>query len=221
MWRSLISLAVWGMGSWAYAAGSSVADQEAVTKFMARMQGRRLVHTSKTLIAKDTMEAEFLRETIIGTVRTGELSISFDRIINIKQTNWELDDKKKRTGKSAKKDRSLVSHWEVSRRHSVPGFWGVGNLPTSTYEDPFGNGDSLKVELKGNALHYATKTIGVADYFAKGDTYSPAGSECSGVFQFIDDKLDHTAECTSYDIDAATMKETPRETVSKYHDKEE
>src|SRR4051812_35977200 len=69
--------------------------------------GRRLQHRSTDKMANNTMETEFSRESIFANLRETADGFTFDKLIVIKQTIWDLDGEQKRVGEGRKEDRQL------------------------------------------------------------------------------------------------------------------
>src|SRR3954447_7032893 len=57
--------------------------------------GRRLEHRSTDKIANNTVEAEFSRESVFANLQETADGFTFDKLIVIKQTNWDLDGEQK------------------------------------------------------------------------------------------------------------------------------
>ena len=190
--------------------GSAAAsEKEDVIAFLKQnVMGRKVEHRSTDKLANNTLETDFIRQTIHTNLQETSQGFSFDVLYVVKQTIWDLDKEGKRQGQGRHEDRVLASRYEFKTRKSTGRLLGCMRGLTNSFIDPIGDVNFAQIELKNDRLIITESTVGYGDYFGKGGKYDPASSDIQTVMELKEGKLYRRQTVTSFNIDPETLQRT-------------
>ena len=154
------------------------------------------------------IEAVFSRRTTLTNVLESPNVLVFDDIAVIEQTNYDLDKDGQRQMPGHKKDRTLVSRYEIRKSKSTGRVIGNVRIISSSFDEFIGSISSVKVKVEDNTLTLDETAVGYQDFFTQGDKYKPGVDETRVVFSLVGGKVRRTDDSTSYDVDPETMTRT-------------
>lgn len=188
---------------------AAIADETALselTKFLrTTVIGKTLTTKSVRKIAKDTVEADFERSTTFSNLMSTDGGIFFDEIVNIKQTDYNIDEKGKRTGPFFNKDRQLVARHAVREMKSTGVLVGRYTILSST--DPiaaFATMDEI-LNVKDDELTMTQTTALYSDCFAANNTYIACARDGEQRYYVNKDGLQRQENSRIYGYNAKTL----------------
>ncbi|MHC5540970.1 hypothetical protein ACYOEI_22335 [Singulisphaera rosea] len=197
------------------------AEKEDVVAFLKKnVIGRKLEHRSTVKMANNTLETEFVRQTIYTNLQETSESFSFDVLFVIKQTIFDLDKEGKRTGPGRHEDRVLASRYELTIRKSTGRLLGSLRGLANSLTNPTGYTSLVRIELKGDRLIITNTNVGYGDYFGKEGRFEPATSDSQTVMELKEGKLYSKETTTSFNVDPETMQRTSKRDEITNVDKE-
>jgi len=194
-------------------------DRAEVVKFLkAKVIGKTLETKSTSRIANGMVEAVFeARRTFSNLVETNQ-GFTFDVLIEIKQTNYDLDDQGKRTSASHNKDRTYVGHYMIGEKLSTGELIGMevdlfSNDPDAYPYSP----QVVRMDVEGDALIMAINTVLYQDFYGKQNRFTPGAVETRYEFRVEDGRLVARQTTRAYNVDPKTLDRTPQSEQQRVH----
>lgn len=211
----------------AVGADKVLAQRDAVYDFIkTNLQGKAVGSHSimKSEIAR--LEYDFKRRIYYTNVVKTPEGLHFDEVIEIKQLNYDLDEKFNRIPdrKPINQDRILVIRVFVRQLNSTGKLVGFTQVISNTNQktDSVASSDTVSdLRVEGGALIGKRITGVYADHFAAEGKYEAGRSEQSLKIQVIDGKIDSNITVTTYRVNPETLEPTSAKDISVMHETEE
>jgi len=182
-------------------------ERDQVVKFLRdKVIGKTLETKSTSQIANGKVEAVFeARRTFSSLVKTNE-GFTFDILIAIKQTNYDMDDQGNRIGASHKKNRTYVSRYLVGEKLSTGELIGTEVDVFSSDPDAYPYTPMVvRMGIEGDALLMDVDTVLYQDFYGKDDRFTPGALEIRYEFRTDKGRLVARQTTRAYDVDPKTL----------------
>lgn len=186
---------------------ANVNQLDAVAKFVEKhLIGKTLEDRLSSRISDGSLETEFVRRTSFQNLVTTKGGLTYDAIVLIKQSLWDLDSAGKRVSDQPRiKDRVLVLRYGVRRSEATGQLIGDAAMMSSSTTSLVTSGQCVRMWIEDGRLHLVSMTPLYADGYAKQDASKPIASENSIEYSVSDGKLRAVTIEKGYDVNPKTL----------------
>ena len=186
-------------------------EKEDVVAFLKKsVLGRKLEHHSTDKMANNTLETEFVRESVFANLQESAEGFTYDKLFVIRQTIWDLNVEQKRIGQGRQEDRQLTMRYEFKTRKSTGHLLGCSRVLTNSMADPTGVVNFARIELHDGRLIITESSVGYDDYFGRDGKFEPASSDSQTTMEIKNGKLYSSESVISFNVDPETLQRTSK-----------
>lgn len=185
------------------------------------MIGKTLETKVVTKINKGNIETEFYRRVMYTNLLKNGDSASFDAVILVRQSLWDLNEKGERINDKPRiENRTIVSRYGLHALKSTDDVIGNCVPLLNSAISSIGQGGPIQLKMENNTLKMVSLTSLYFDGFGKQGSWVPMASRVTTTFSSIDGKLSATTIEEGFDVDPDTLERKPNGHHVTLHSKE-
>jgi len=188
----------------------SATSISSVAEFVKTNMIGRVVETRATPKVNGKLASEFLRRVQFTNLEATENSVSFDQVVLIKQTLWDLDESGNRRAETEKVvNRTVVFRIEAQPSKSTGRLLGKLVLLTSSVDAIHGQASAVQMMMDGSRLKVITSTPLYGDGYGPSGTMQPTATTITATYELTDGKLSATSHEIGFDVNPDTLEKAP------------